>query len=63
MVADMQVFDLLRGLRYGLAAIDTDVSLVADAIKACVAILVYDDRYREFKDLVPEMLNVSGLFS
>jgi len=57
-VADMPVADLRHGLRHGLGAIETDPSLVADALKACVSILTFDDRYTEFKDIIPEMLNV-----
>lgn len=66
-MADMSVADLHHGLRHGLGAIERDPSLVADALKACVAILTFDDRYMEFKDILPELLNVSlfrnGLYS
>lgn len=60
-VADMPVQDLLQCLRMGLGAIDKDVSLVSEALKACVAVLRFDDRFEEFKGLIPEMLNV-GFF-
>ncbi|KAK9900799.1 ARM repeat-containing protein [Cystobasidium minutum MCA 4210] len=61
-VADMSISDLTQSLRHGLGALDKDVSLTADALKACVAVLKFDDRFEEFKGLIPEMLNTLPLF-
>lgn len=57
----MPVQDLLQCLRLGLGAIDKDVALAAEALKASVAVLRFDDRFEEFKGLLPEMLNVGFL--
>lgn len=56
----MPATDLKHALRHGLASIDKNPEIVKDALKACVVILTFDDRYNEFKDIVPEMLNVSS---
>lgn len=60
-VADMSISDLRHGLRHGLGGMEKEPSLVAEALKACVAVLSFDDRFAEFKDLIPEMLNVRTL--
>lgn len=55
----MTVQDLTQSLRHGLGAEENDVALTSEALKACVAVLNFDDRFEEFKGLIPDILNVS----
>jgi hypothetical protein len=57
----MEIPTLRRCLRHGLSVEnDKSTELVAEAIKAAVAVLNLDDRWVELKDIIPEMLHVSG---